>query len=130
MSEHDEQAALFRWAAMSEARWPELRWLFAVPNGGHRHKATAGRLKAEGVKAGVPDVIFPIPFGPYAGLAIEMKHGKNRPTASQVAWLDGLAAAGHCTAVCYGWEEARAVIEHYLGLGRPARLGGIINDAV
>ena len=54
--EHVEQAALFRWAEFARARLPELTLLHAIPNGGHRHKATAARLKAEGVKRGVPDL--------------------------------------------------------------------------
>jgi hypothetical protein len=29
---------------------------FAVPNGGQRNKVVASKLKAEGVKAGVPDI--------------------------------------------------------------------------
>lgn len=32
MSEHDEQKYLFEWAELS--RLPQLRWMFAVPNGG------------------------------------------------------------------------------------------------
>ena len=55
MSEHDEQVLIFKWARLSEGRWPELALLFAIPNGGHRHKAVAAKLKAEGVRAGVPD---------------------------------------------------------------------------
>jgi hypothetical protein len=30
--------------------------LFAIPNGGHRNKIVAKKLKAEGVLAGVPDL--------------------------------------------------------------------------
>lgn len=33
--------------------------IFAVPNGGHRGKVTAMRLKAEGVTRGVPDLYIP-----------------------------------------------------------------------
>ena len=43
MSEHDEQATLF---AIASYR-PELRWMFAIPNGGYRTKATAGKMAAE-----------------------------------------------------------------------------------
>ena len=38
MSEHDEQVALFEWAALREAEIPELALLFAIPNGGLRNK--------------------------------------------------------------------------------------------
>ena len=114
MSEHAQQVALFAWAAYAQAEYPELELLFAIPNGGHRHKATAGRLRAEGVKRGVPDVCLPIPRGNYAGLWIEMKYGRNKPTADQERWIEALRAAGHRVEVCYEWTEARDVIEEYL----------------
>ncbi|MBF0384149.1 MAG: hypothetical protein HQL69_24315, partial [Magnetococcales bacterium] len=62
-SEHNEQAALFEWASISSKAIPELNLLAAIPNGGHRLKATAGKMKAEGVKAGFPDIIFPVARG-------------------------------------------------------------------
>lgn len=43
-----------------------------VPNGGARHKGAAGKLKAEGVKKGVQDILIftPPPSGKYIGVAI------------------------------------------------------------
>lgn len=112
--EHIEQAALFTWARAQSAATPELRLMYAIPNGGHRHKATAGRLKAEGVKAGVPDVCLPVARGPWHGLYLEMKAGKNRPTEKQRAWLSALSAEGYATAVAYGFEEAQRTVSAYL----------------
>jgi hypothetical protein len=66
-----EQTALFSWATWQEQLYPDLKWMYHVPNGGHRNKATAARLKAAGVKAGVPDVVLPAPKGIYHGLYIE-----------------------------------------------------------
>ncbi|WP_289227286.1 VRR-NUC domain-containing protein, partial [Parabacteroides goldsteinii] len=37
------------------------RLLFAVPNGGSRHKIEAANMKRQGVKRGVADVILQIP---------------------------------------------------------------------
>ena len=54
-----EQVALFGWAEYNEAYYPELRLLYAIPNGGHRHKAMSAELKAEGVKPGVPNLCLP-----------------------------------------------------------------------
>ena len=51
-TEAQEQMTLFSWAAMQSGKYPELNLLYHVPNGGSRHKAEAGRLRAEGVKAG------------------------------------------------------------------------------
>lgn len=115
-SEHDEQVALFRWAAMLRDRHPALGLLFAIPNGGDRHPATAARLKAEGVRRGVSDVFLPVPSQGYHGLWIEMKAGRNKPTTEQVAWLEQMRALGHATAVCYSWIEAAERVAGYLGL--------------
>jgi hypothetical protein len=113
--EHAEQVELFRWARENEHRLPALRWLFAVPNGGHRHKATAGKLKAAGVKAGVPDVLLLEPAGRFYGLAIELKRPDGgRVTAEQTRWLAHLSALGFDAYVCDGWERARDVILDYL----------------
>jgi hypothetical protein len=114
--EESEQIALFQWAAMMESKYPELRLLHAIPNGGHRHKATAARLKAAGVKAGVPDICLPVARGDWHGLYIELKVGKNKLTEAQRRWKDDLIRYGYLALVCYGWEEARDVIEWYLGL--------------
>lgn len=122
--EHYEQVALFRWASLLVGRHPDLDLMFAVPNGGHRHKAVAGKLKAEGVKRGVPDVWLPVPMGRFHGLVIEMKKrrgpkgGTNGSvvTPEQREWLDALHAKGYRTVVCHGFDEARAAIVGYLAL--------------
>ena len=114
--EHNEQVALFEWAAYDKR--PELKMLFAVPNGGHRHKAVAGKLKAEGVKAGVEDVFLDVARGGYHGLRIEMKAGKNKPTPEQKDWMARHNAEGYLAIVCYSWAEAREVIEGYLELSK------------
>ena len=116
-SEGEEQARLFSWARMQSGMRPELALLFHVPNGGSRNKAEAGRFKAEGVKAGVPDLMLPVARGGYHGLFIELKRldgGRLRP--EQKAWLDKLRAQGYRAAVCRGWEEASEEILQYLDL--------------
>jgi len=76
--ESDHQIALFQWVSYQLKRYPELELLYHIPNGGYRYKTTARRLKAEGVKAGVPDICLPVPRGGYHGLYIEMKAGKKQ----------------------------------------------------
>ena len=114
--EHDEQAALMRCVKLHEAQHPTLALLYAVPNGGQRHVAVAARLSAEGVKSGVPDLHLPVASGEHHGLWLEMKFGKNRPTANQVWWIDNLRKQGYRVAVCYDWRQAWAVICDYLGI--------------
>lgn len=47
------------------------------PNGGRRNKAEAAKLKAMGVRKGIPDLFLPIPRQGYHGLYIETKKIKN-----------------------------------------------------
>ena len=117
-SEHTEQVALFDWANRNKYRYPELQLMFAIPNGGKRHIGVARKLKAEGVKAGVPDIFLPVPrtikdkF--IAGLFIEMKYGKNKPTPSQQEWVRKLRKYGYWVVVCYSYEEAQEIITSYI----------------
>lgn len=116
-TEDGAQAALFCWAALPATReqYPCVKWLFAVPNGGQRDKITGGRLKAQGVKAGVPDLHLPVACGGYHGLWIELKKDwKSKPTKEQIEWLNYLQNAGYCAAVCNGWVEAKSCIIWYL----------------
>jgi len=80
--EHDEQVTVIEWADNHTRQFKELAWLFAIPNGGHRSKAQAGKLKAEGVRAGVADLCLPIARRGYNALYIEMKY-VNRFRASK-----------------------------------------------
>ena len=80
-TEAQEQMTLFSWAAMQSGKYPELNLLYHVPNGGSRHKAEAGRLRAEGVKAGVPDLCLPVARGQYHGLYIELKRQRGGRTS-------------------------------------------------
>ncbi len=114
-SEHAEQVALFKWAEFAAARWPELTLMHAIPNGGHRSKITAARLKAEGVRAGVPDICLPVARGGWHGLYIEMKTRIGRQSKDQRRWVIALRAQTYRAEVCRGWVAARAVIEEYLG---------------
>ena len=111
MSEHEEQAKLFGWTR----NHPKLPWMFAIPNGGLRNKATAVRMKSEGVKAGVWDIFLPVPSGQYHGLFIEMKWGKNTLTPAQKEFGDYATQQGYCCKVAYSAEEAIEIIDEYLG---------------
>src|SRR5687767_697334 len=76
-SEDGHQAALFCWAADSVGKYPQLQWLFAIPNGGSRHIAEATKMVAAGTRSGVPDTMLPWPRAKfnyeYHGCFIEMK---------------------------------------------------------
>ena len=119
-SEDGHQAALFCWAAANADKYPQLKWLFAIPNGGSRHIAEATKMVATGLRKGVPDVMLPcrnMAEGfkiSYLGCFIEMKVGKNKPSKEQVEWISYLEAAGYYCKVCYSWIEAKDTLMAYL----------------
>lgn len=118
-----EQRALIRWAELAKGNYPPLALLFAIPNGGFRHITTARNMKAEGAKPGVPDLFLPVARGGFHGLFIEMKRPGVKPKRAsskgglsdvQIAWKADLEGQGYRVAVCYGFEEAKHMIEAYL----------------
>lgn len=118
-TESVEQQCLFRWAFYERGKWPELDLMYHIPNEGKRSRATGGRMRAEGLKSGVPDVCLPVPRGGFHGLYIELKRRKGgRITEEQTEWINALAHQGYYTAICKGWEAAAEVIESYLKGGR------------
>jgi hypothetical protein len=114
-TESQEQQMLFKWAQLQTGKYPELKLLFHVPNGGSRKKSEAGRFKAEGVKAGVPDICLPVARGNYHGLYVELKRQKRSTTSDvQKDWIQDLSAQGYFAVVCKGWEKAAEAIIQYL----------------
>jgi len=97
-----------------ERTYPELRWLFAVPNGGARDAKTGARLKAEGVKRGVCDMLLLSAHGTYHGLAIELKVKGGKLTPEQSDFLNTHHENGYLAGVCYGADDAIDVIERYV----------------
>ena len=99
-----EQLAVVRYLEMKGINF------FHVPNGGMRNVIVAKKLKAQGVKAGVPDIII-TDAPPYhhtaPGAAIEMKRVKGGIISeNQKEWLQHLENRGwHCK-VAKGAEEA------------------------
>lgn len=123
--EHAEQVAVVQWAELVTV--PGLGrlgdYLFAVPNGSYlgrdaRTRAIVMRkLKAAGLKPGVPDLLLALPRGAWHGLFIEMKRRGGRVSEDQVAWRDRLRGVGYAAEVCEGADAARAVIRRYLASG-------------
>lgn len=113
--ESAEQTAVFQWAAYRTGVYPELDLLYHVPNGGSRNHIEAARLKAQGVKAGVPDLVLPVARGKHHGLYIELKRQKGgRLSDDQKKWLDELTEQGYLAVRCDGSEAAIKTIEDYL----------------
>ena len=114
VSEDDLQISCFQWIELMRPAHPILEWIIHVPNGGKRPRGAAGKLKAMGVKPGVLDVLLPLPFNGWSGLAIEMKVGSNKTTEQQDDWLQVFEASGYYTAVCYTLEDFMAHVGRFL----------------
>lgn len=114
-TESEEQQALFEWAKIQTEHYPELKLLFAIPNGGKRHIVTALRMKKEGTRKGVPDLCLAVARGGYHGLYIELKRlNGGKVSEEQKKWIDALTAQVYKVEVCKGWQEASKVIMEYL----------------
>lgn len=113
-SEHGEQVAVFKFLELLEPHWPELVGsIHAVPNGGQRSKAVAGKLKAEGVRSGIPDICVPLPSQGFSSLRLELKAKGGQLTDSQKLRMPMLRALGNQVAVCVGWHAAvREIIDY------------------
>ena len=113
-SEHDEQVTVIEWANLSLGKYPALKLLYAIPNGGARGKAVAGKLKAEGVKKSIPDLCLPVACGGYHALYIEMKSLIGKPSKDQLTLHEELRTYGNKVVVCQGADEGIAELTNYL----------------
>lgn len=136
-TEHAEQCAVMQWAQLNAGKWPCLRLLHAVPNGaffGGEVKQLRGgksvpvaairarKLKAEGLKEGVPDLCLPVPSGAshatggpeHVGLYIELKRRtQGRASAMQKWWHQCLIAQGYRVELCHGAAAAIDVLRQH-----------------
>ena len=90
--------------------------LFAVPNGGGRSRTEAAIMKAEGVTAGVTDLILLIGRGGFNALCIEMKTTarESKLTMPQAEWQVLAAQQGSCCITCRTFEEFQTEIRWYM----------------
>lgn len=118
-SEHEEQVDFFEridQLCIDDDRYvTAARRTFAIPNGGFRDRATAGKLKAEGVKSGVADVQCAMPSQIAHGLFVEMKRkteGYLRP--AQREFIDESIRLGYVAVCCRGADEAFTAWKAYV----------------
>jgi hypothetical protein len=79
-----------------------------VGNGEWRHKATGGRLKAMGLRAGVPDLLVWADGG--RGFGVELKAGAGKLSPAQTFWHATLGTLGHRVYVVRSLDEMEAVL--------------------
>lgn len=91
--EHNLQVACVNWFRY---QYPIVgKMLIAVPNGGRRDAITGAMLKAEGVLAGVADLILLIPNRRYHSLLIELKTKSGTQSKAQKEWQQEVERLGY-----------------------------------
>lgn len=108
--EQVEQEAVARYL---DTQYPNV--LYCASAGGLRTSLrSAVKMKKAGYKKGFPDLFIYERNGWQCGLAIEMKRKGGVVSKEQQEWLDRLQKNDYATAVCYGFDEAKRVIDDYL----------------
>ena len=76
--------------------------------------SSGARLKAEGMVAGVADLLLLIPTDEYGSLAIEMKTPTGRLSDSQKEWREVYERAGNKYIVCRSFEQFMCEVVDYM----------------
>lgn len=106
------QRSCKKWFDYQYGQFSQL--LFAVPNGGLRGKREAAIMKAEGMTAGVADMILLVPKKGYASLCIEFKTEKGRQTQLQKDWQRNAEMHGNKYVVVRSFSQFVKEITAYL----------------
>lgn len=109
-TESQEQKQLIQWCRTD----PRYQYLFHIPNESVGGQGWLIRNRQMGVKAGVPDLFYPVPARGYHGMFIEMKTKAGRISKSQAKWIKALETVGYKCVVAHGWEEARDALIDYM----------------
>ena len=98
-SEHEEQKNFVKWF---RAGYPKVL-IFAVPNAGQRDHNAASWMRAEGLVAGIPDLIVPA-----WTLGIEFKRIKGSTISEEQYWMESyFKGIGWHHFFAYGAEDAK-----------------------
>ena len=109
MTESQEQKQLIQWCRTD----PRFQYLFHIPNESIGGQGWIVRNRQMGVRAGVPDLFYPVPMHGYHGLFIEMKTKTGRVSQEQTKWLTALEQLGYRCIIAHGWEEAKEALIQY-----------------
>lgn len=115
-SESAEQKAVIRWWTIASAAWNiDERLLMACPAQAARSPRGGARIKAEGYRAGTPDLFLAVPRGQWHGLFVEMKRADGGEVSeNQREMLFQVSSRGYQTAIAHGAAPARKIIAEYL----------------
>lgn len=110
--ESELQRACVRWFRYRYPRHAAM--LIAVPNGAPTTEQQRAILKAEGMLAGVADLLLLVPAQGYSMLAIEMKTDKGRQSPAQQEWQREAERHGIRYEVVRSFDDFNYLIEPYI----------------
>lgn len=109
MSEHEIQSTL---VDLVKEQYPHI--LYCATVGGARMRiAEAKKIKRQGYRKGVPDLIFYEPRDGYHGLCMEIKRKGGQPSPHQRAWIADLQRRGYQALICKGLDQCIEAFESY-----------------
>ena len=104
-------------------------FVFAVPNGGSRNLREAVNLKAQGVMAGVSDLIVLLPGKKVYFIELKNPNGKGRQSPAQREFEDNVRAHGHEYLIWDKWAQAEQFVNaHRQEIGNFVGVGGTENE--
>jgi len=111
--EAEIQSEFFNKMKLFFPRLPD-KLIFAVPNGGSRHKIEAANMKRQGIKAGVADVILLIPKNGFASLCLEFKTDTGKQSDEQKEFQRQAESCGSKYVIVRSVAEAIQETKEYL----------------
>ena len=104
-------------------------FVFAVPNGGSRNIIEAANLKAQGVMAGVSDLIVLLPGKKVYFIELKNPNGKGRQSPAQREFEDNVRAYGNEYLLWDNWAQVEQFVNvHSKEVGNYMQIGGTNND--
>lgn len=100
-------------------------FVFAVPNGGSRNIIEAANLKAQGVMAGVSDLIVLLPGKKVYFIELKNPNGKGRQSPAQREFEDNVRAYGNEYLLWDNWAQVEHFVNaHRQDVGNFMQIGG------
>lgn len=105
-TEHAEQCAVASWLRAQGV------WFFAVPNGAKMGPAEAAKMKREGLRPGIPDLLI-VDKGKRIALEMKRREG-GRVSPEQASAMAHLGGEGWMCIIAHGAEDAIGVLKEIL----------------
>lgn len=110
--ESNTQIACVKWFRLAYPQYAYM--LFSVPNGGKRERTESKIMKAEGIVAGVSDLILLLPRRGFGALCIEMKRRTGVQSLEQKVWQEECEKHGNKYIIAHSFDEFKEKVEDYL----------------